>query len=808
MKLGRTRSKGFLPLIVMGVMMVIFIMSADIVMAAQPVRIWDSEGDSHRINKVLVLGVSKEATISYKLDKITEVSHLWSVDDPNICEIEEDEEGKLSITGIKEGLTRLRLSVVATDEKTYTDYTVISVYTPTEGAEGVTNKSTVATRSAHSGTENKNIRATVPAGTGINVFGKCGDYYRGTVSFNFDDDNDSTAAFILASDITIPVVSISLDKTSLKIGRTQRERLRATVTPSIATNNAVTWKSSNPDVVSVKDNGVLTGISDGTAVIEATADGKTASCKVTVEGEYVHTPLCLSTSYEAIDIGETVRLSAMTGVADTYVSSNSGVATVGDDGTIEGISPGDVYITVTSLYDEKAICSISVKYPNSPKVSYKKAENGKYTLSWKRVSNVSGYQVYKYNSKKKEYKKYKTIKSPKKQKLSVKKGKYQVRSYKKNRNGKTYYSAFTVAKESKETSAKYKIVFVGNGGTGEKYTQTVDFNKKTRLKANKFNRDGYAFVGWSKSPNGEVVLKNKSTTKKLTNKKKIKLYAIWRSDRDPNGKVQRQALLCADSNHPQDKTTFQKDIIQMKTVYESANFDGSKIKVEEYGDKSPSQIKNKLESIGKNTTKNDVTYLHISCHGGASGYVAIQGHNTISGAELREWLDDYVDGTVVITMSACHSGRTLRAIVAGSQDAVNMGLEEFVKQFEAAGTGAAALAKNGKYKILTSAGDGYGWFYRGYPTEAVKYWSKGLGYDYDTGSRIMYADGVGKDNLGKDCYGNQDGKVTLNELYQYAKPILYELIVEQSIKGNDPVPYQKNVPQVYPQGDEFVIYQK
>ena len=79
------------------------------------------------------------------------------------------------------------------------------------------------------------------------------------------------------------VEAVSLDKTSaiLEIGAT--ETLTATVTPTNATNKAVTWTSSDSTVASV-NNGIITAKSAGTAVITATtADGGyTAECTVTV----------------------------------------------------------------------------------------------------------------------------------------------------------------------------------------------------------------------------------------------------------------------------------------------------------------------------------------------------------------------------------------------------------------------------------------------------------------------------------------------------------------------------------------------
>ena len=84
-------------------------------------------------------------------------------------------------------------------------------------------------------------------------------------------------------DLTVHVTGVTLNKsvTSLEEGKT--ETLTATVSPSEATNTAVTWTSSNEAVAEVS-NGVITAISEGSAIITvSTADGGyTSSCTVTV----------------------------------------------------------------------------------------------------------------------------------------------------------------------------------------------------------------------------------------------------------------------------------------------------------------------------------------------------------------------------------------------------------------------------------------------------------------------------------------------------------------------------------------------
>lgn len=90
---------------------------------------------------------------------------------------------------------------------------------------------------------------------------------------------------VTVSDGIIKAESVTLNTTETNILLGSAKTLKATVLPSNATMKSVTWKSSNPNVATVDENGVITGVAAGTATITATAaDGKGAyaECKVNV----------------------------------------------------------------------------------------------------------------------------------------------------------------------------------------------------------------------------------------------------------------------------------------------------------------------------------------------------------------------------------------------------------------------------------------------------------------------------------------------------------------------------------------------
>ena len=86
----------------------------------------------------------------------------------------------------------------------------------------------------------------------------------------------------------IPVDSISLDRTEIKMMIGSTDTLRVTVLPEDATDKDVTWTSSDTRVISVNE-GVITAVGLGQAVVTASVvdSGMTASCEILVVEPYI-----------------------------------------------------------------------------------------------------------------------------------------------------------------------------------------------------------------------------------------------------------------------------------------------------------------------------------------------------------------------------------------------------------------------------------------------------------------------------------------------------------------------------------------
>lgn len=83
-------------------------------------------------------------------------------------------------------------------------------------------------------------------------------------------------------DKIIPVTSVTLNSKEETISVGSAIQLTATVSPTTATNKNIVWTSSNNAVATVDGNGLVKGLSVGSANITAAAGGKSAVCAITV----------------------------------------------------------------------------------------------------------------------------------------------------------------------------------------------------------------------------------------------------------------------------------------------------------------------------------------------------------------------------------------------------------------------------------------------------------------------------------------------------------------------------------------------
>lgn len=168
----------------------------------------------------------------------------------------------------------------------------------------------------------------------------------------------------------IKVEKIELQMSEVTVAKGDTLHFSATVYPEDANNTAVNWTSSDPSVLTVDKEGVVTAVGGGHATITATAaDGSdvSASCEVTVV--ILVEEIKLGSKLYSVKKGSTVRAAATIVPVEadnrkvTWSSADPTIATVDKEGVITGVSVGKTTITVTAADGSgvSASCTVAVE---------------------------------------------------------------------------------------------------------------------------------------------------------------------------------------------------------------------------------------------------------------------------------------------------------------------------------------------------------------------------------------------------------------------------------------------------------------
>lgn len=163
------------------------------------------------------------------------------------------------------------------------------------------------------------------------------------------------------------VSSVRLNQSNRTVYIGESFQLTPTVSPSTARDKSVLWTTTNPEVALVDQDGMVTGLAAGNAVIMVTTfdGGYTASCSVTVKPVMV-TGINLDKTSISLNEGEEISLTATTSPTNatdktvTWTSSNETVAIVDQNGKITAKSKGNTTIKVTANDGSGVSASCSV----------------------------------------------------------------------------------------------------------------------------------------------------------------------------------------------------------------------------------------------------------------------------------------------------------------------------------------------------------------------------------------------------------------------------------------------------------------
>lgn len=167
----------------------------------------------------------------------------------------------------------------------------------------------------------------------------------------------------LAGDVTI-------DRTTATLEAGESFTIHGEVDVPNGAIAGISYASSDPDVVTVDEDGNVTAIAPGTATItvRATYGSGIAECNVTVD-DTLATTLSVKKNVSLYQNG-TLQLDAdvddkATDKRVSYESSDESIVTVDEDGMLHGIFPGTATITVRTMDGSNlsAVCTVTVVSP-------------------------------------------------------------------------------------------------------------------------------------------------------------------------------------------------------------------------------------------------------------------------------------------------------------------------------------------------------------------------------------------------------------------------------------------------------------
>ena len=162
-----------------------------------------------------------------------------------------------------------------------------------------------------------------------------------------------------------PATGIALDKEKVSICEGDTATLKVNSIPDKTTFRNLTWSSSDDNIATVSD-GVVTGISKGSAKITATAEGKngqTLTATAVINVIKPLTGLSISATETSLSAGERTAFTAVVAPADAseiekkWRSGNHYIATVDQSGVVTAVGEGttEIYVSASGFTASQSV---------------------------------------------------------------------------------------------------------------------------------------------------------------------------------------------------------------------------------------------------------------------------------------------------------------------------------------------------------------------------------------------------------------------------------------------------------------------
>jgi uncharacterized protein YjdB len=324
-------------------------------------------------------GTSLQLTVTYTPAEPTDKSIRWTSSDPAVAKVED---------GLVTALAAGKAAIIATTANGLTAVCTVEVAADVIDVESITlNMTNAIVREG----EMLRLNATVAPTNATNqaviwisdneAVAKVDEYGivealvpgNATITATAGGKSATCAIKVTAivveveEDVDIETLTLNLSQATIKEGAILR--LEATITPANATNQAITWTSSNAAVAKVDAYGIVEAVAPGTATITATAadgSGAVAQCEVSVTALVAAENIELICEQPIMAIGATQQLSATLSPVDVdnkqivWFSSDKTIATVNESGIVTAVAPGIVTISAVTHNSLVATCYIKV----------------------------------------------------------------------------------------------------------------------------------------------------------------------------------------------------------------------------------------------------------------------------------------------------------------------------------------------------------------------------------------------------------------------------------------------------------------
>ncbi|MGC6769151.1 Ig-like domain-containing protein [Enterococcus sp. LJL51] len=308
------------------------------------------EGESQQLTAVVIPDFAKNKTVA------------WSSSNPKIVEVSADG----TVKGIKAGTATITATTEDGGKQATSTITVNKVIPVKSVKLEISNKTMIV------GTEQRAFSTVSPSNASnpeitytssdsavaeIDKYGRITAKKSGktTITVLTMDGNKKAAAVITVKEER-PVTGIKLTIANKTMIVGTEQQLIPTLTPVNASNQRVSWMSSNSEVATISETGLVQAKNSGkTTITVLTEDGaKKISSVITVQEEIPVKSVKLSIPSKTIMVGEQQQITSVftpqnaSNKKGTWTSSNSAVATVSENGEVAGIKAGRATITFIS----------------------------------------------------------------------------------------------------------------------------------------------------------------------------------------------------------------------------------------------------------------------------------------------------------------------------------------------------------------------------------------------------------------------------------------------------------------------------